>query len=262
MQTVESQGCTLHVRVDGPDDGPVVMLANSLGTDLRVWDPMIKHLPDDLRLIRYDKRGHGLSDAPHLPYAMAQLIADAAAVADAVRAEEVTFVGLSIGGLIGQGLAHARPDLVARLVLMDTAAKIGSAEMWQERIAALRQTGLSDMTDAILDRWFAPALRNDPVALAPWRNMLAQTPLAGYIGCCEAIAVTDFTSQAPALSLPVMAIVGAEDLGTTPELVAATAKLYNAPCHVIPDAGHLPCVEKPAETAAFILDFMKEHTNG
>lgn len=258
MKTVTSNGAVLHVQVDGPDTGPVVMFANSLGTDLRVWDPLLPHMPKGLRIVRFDNRGHGLSDCPAAPYDMDTLVSDAEAVVDALELTNVAFVGLSIGGLIGQGLAARRPDVMRALVLMDTAAKIGSPEMWGDRIAAVQSGGLEPMGDAILDRWFAPEMRNDATRLAPWRNMLIRTPVDGYVGCCAAIAGADFTASTAALTLPVMAMAGSEDGSTTPEMVAATAKLCNAAFHVIPDAGHLPCVEAPETVGALISDFLKE----
>lgn len=257
MQTVNVSGTTLLVSDSGPRDGRVVMFGNSLGTDHRVWDALLPHLPGDLRIVRYDKRGHGLSDCPDAPYAMETLVDDAAAIADALRLRDITFVGLSIGGLIGQGLAQRRPDLLRALVLMDTAAKIGTAEMWRERIAMVRDVGLPGMAEAVLDRWFAPALRRNAVALAPWRNMLVRTPAEGYAGCCAAIAGADFSRETAALTIPVMAMVGAADGATPPALVQATADLCRAPCHVIDDAGHLPCVEQPAAVAALLKDFLE-----
>ncbi|WP_300587891.1 3-oxoadipate enol-lactonase [Marivita sp.] len=258
MKTVTSNGAVLHVQVDGPDTGPVVMFANSLGTDLRVWDPLLPHMPKGLRIVRFDNRGHGLSDCPAAPYDMDTLVSDAEAVVDALGLTNVAFVGLSIGGLIGQGLAARRPDVMRALVLMDTAAKIGSPEMWGDRIAAVQSGGLEPMGDAILDRWFAPEMRNDATRLAPWRNMLIRTPVDGYVGCCAAIAGADFTASTAALTLPVMAMAGAEDGATTPDLVEATAKLCNAAFHVIANAGHLPCVEAPETVGALISDFLKE----
>ncbi|MCR9157247.1 MAG: 3-oxoadipate enol-lactonase [Rhodobacteraceae bacterium] len=258
MKTVTSNGAVLHVQVDGPDTGPVVMFANSLGTDLRVWDPLLPHMPKGLRIVRFDKRGHGLSDCPDAPYDMDTLVSDAEAVIDALGLQDIAFVGLSIGGLIGQGLAARRPDVMKALVLMDTAAKIGSPEMWAERIAGLRSGGIDSMADAILDRWFAPEMRDDATRLAPWRHMLTRTPIEGYIGCCAAIAGADFTESTRTLTLPVMAMAGSEDGSTTPELVEATAKLCNATFHVISDAGHLPCVEAPRKVGALVSDFIKE----
>lgn len=258
MKTVTSGGAVLHVQVDGPEAGPVVMFANSLGTDLRVWDPLLPHLPQGLRIVRFDKRGHGLSDCPPAPYDMNTLVEDAEVVADALGVSQIAFVGLSIGGLIGQGLAARRPDLIKALVLMDTAAKIGTPEMWQTRIDGVRADGLGGMADAILDRWFAPEMRNDAAALAPWRNMLSRTPVEGYVGCCAAIAGADFTASTADLAIPVMAMAGSEDGSTPPDLVRATADLCGAAFQVIDAAGHLPCVEKPAETAALITAFLKE----
>ncbi len=258
MTPITSQGVTLHTRIDGPEDGPVVMFANSLGTDLRVWDLMLPYLPDGLRTVRFDKRGHGLSDCPKAPYDMAEQVSDAEAVIDAYGLKDIVFVGLSIGGLIGQGLAARRPELLRGLVLMDTAAKIGSPEMWQERIDGLRAGGIGSMADGILDRWFAPEMRNDAARLAPWRNMLTRTPLEGYIGCCSAIAGADFTASTSVLTIPVMAMAGSEDGSTTPDMVKATADLCNGAFHVVPNTGHLPCVEAPEQAGALISDFLKE----
>lgn len=258
MQTVRNGECVLHVRVEGPADGRPVMFGNSLGTDMRVWDAMLPHLPEGLRLIRYDKRGHGLSDCPTGPYSIEMLSDDAAAVIDALDVGPVTFVGLSIGGLIGHGLAHGHGDKIKALALMDTAVRIGSPELWAERVVALRADGMAAMVEAILDRWFTAAARQDPLQMGPWRNMLLNTPLEGYIGCSQAIARADFTSGVRDLSLPIVAMAGEEDKATTPELVRETAALYRAGFHLIEKAGHLPCVEQPEDTARVITEFLKE----
>lgn len=258
MQMIPTQAGALCVRSDGPTDGRPVVLANSLGTDMRVWDALIPHLPDGLRLIRFDKRGHGLSDCPEGPYALGELVGDALAVLDHFELAEVTWVGLSIGGLIGQGIAARDPSRLRSLCLMDTAAKIGTSQMWQDRIAALQRDGMEAMVDAILERWFAKSFRADPMRLAPWRNMLLRTPLDGYVGCCHAIAGADYTDAAAGFGKPVMAMVGVEDGSTTPDIVKATADLFGAPCHAIEDAAHIPCVEKPAEVAALLAAFLKE----
>jgi len=247
------------MRDEGPRDGPVVVFANSLGTDLRIWDQVISALPEGLRIIRYDKRGHGLSDLSPTAMTIDDLAGDAEALMDALGVQGATFVGLSIGGLIGQALAAKRPDLVGRLALMDTAAKIGSAEMWNERILAVRESGIEGMADGILARWFGPGFRTaraDEYAI--WRNMLTRTPLEGYLACCAAIAAADYTTSTAKLAMPVMAMVGAEDGATPPDLVRATAELCGADCHVIGGAGHLPCVEEPGEIAALIAGFMNE----
>lgn len=256
MQTVMNEGVALHVRDEGPRDGRVVMFSNSLGTDVRVWDFLLPYLPEGLRIVRYDKRGHGLSDCPPAPYEMETLVSDAECVANALDVSDITFVGLSIGGLIGQGLASRRPDLLKALVLMDTSAKIGTAEIWSERLAALDKVGLEGMADAIMERWFcAPFRETDAVRV--WRNMVIRTPKDGYGGCSAAIMGADMRESTSKLTLPVLALVGDQDAATPPETLKATADLCGAQFELIADAGHLPCVEQPATTAAFLNAFLE-----
>lgn len=252
----------MHYRIDGPEGGagtgPTVVFANSLGTDLRLWDALLPLLPAGLRIIRYDKRGHGLSDAGDATD-IAGLAEDAAALIEAEATGRVIFVGLSIGGLIGQQLAAARPDLVRALVLSNTAAQIGTAQSWNDRITAVRTGGIAPIAEAVLERWFAAPFRATP-ELALWRNMLTRTPAEGYANACAAIAAADLTAQTAALRLPVLAIAGAEDGATPPDLVAATAALIpGAAFHAIPDTGHLPPVEAPAAYAALLNPFLEEH---
>lgn len=257
MQTISTSDITIHIRDDGPKAGRAVVFANSLGTDLRVWDALLPRLPAGLRLVRYDKRGHGLTDATPAPYSLDQLVADAEAVCDGLGLTDVTVVGLSIGGLIGQGLAAKRPDLVRALVLMDTAAKIGTAAMWQDRIDTINRDGIAALADPILERWFTPAFRAANPQFPLWRNMLTRTTVAGYAGCCAAIAGADLTESTRALRLPVMAMAGDGDGSTPPDLVRATADLCGADFHLIADAGHIPCVEQPEATAALLTDFLE-----
>lgn len=262
MKTVTRENFTLHVRDDGPRDGRVIMFANSLGTDMRVWDVLLTELPDGLRIVRFDKRGHGLSDAPPAPYTMEELVGDAEAICDDLGLTGVTFVGLSIGGLIGQGLAAKRPDLVKALVLMDTAAKIGSPEMWQQRIDAVTKGGIASMAEPILERWFSATFRHHKLAdLQLWRNMLCRTPVDGYIGCCAAIAGADLRESTAKLTIPVEALVGDEDGSTPPDLVRETAALCGADFHLIGEAGHLPCVEQPRAVAELLKDFLERTKN-
>lgn len=258
MQFVTHNETVFHIRDEGPKEGRVVMFANSLGTDLRVWDALVARLPEGLRLVRYDKRGHGLSDETPAPYTMDTLVSDAEAICDALDLTDITFVGLSIGGLIGQGLAVKRPERVKALVLMDTAAKIGSAQMWNDRIAALRAGGIASLKDAVLERWFAPAFfAGHAEELTLWGHMLTRTPLEGYIGCCAAIAGADFTAQTAAFTLPVLAMVGEADGATPPELVQQTADLCGAEFKIIAQAGHLPCVEQPQAVADLLTAFLE-----
>ncbi|WP_406870047.1 3-oxoadipate enol-lactonase [Thioclava sp. 'Guangxiensis'] len=254
MHSFDRMGRKVHYRLDGPEDAPVLVLSNSLGTDLRVWDAFLAALPGQWRVLRLDKPGHGLSDAPAADLTIAELAEDIAALCDAYGLRDLNFVGLSIGGMIGQELAATRPDLMRALVLMDTAAKIGTPEMWTTRINAIRENGIVSLEAAILERWFVPAFRKtDQFAL--WRNMLIRTDDFGYTACCAAIAAADLTESTRALTLPVMAMAGDQDGSTPPDLVRATAALCNAEFHLIDNAGHLPCVEHPKHTAELIAAF-------
>jgi len=261
MRAVRANGLTLHVSESGTRGGPAVVFANSLGTDLRLWDAVVPLMPPGLHLVRFDLRGHGLSECPPGPYAMADLAADAAGLIEALELGPVIFVGLSIGGMIAQQLALDRPDLLRAMVLSNTAARMGDPAMWRDRIDAIRARGLSSMEGAILDRWFGPAFRRtEDTAL--WGAMLARTPEEGYLGCCEAIAATDLAARLPALRLPVLAIAGRDDGASPPELVASTAHaIPGAELRILDGVGHLPCVEDPAAHAAALVPFLKEHAH-
>lgn len=247
----------LHYRVDGPDDGAPVVFANSLGTDLRLWDPILPLLPDGLRILRYDKRGHGLSTCPPAPYTMGALISDAEGLMDQLGFKEAFFVGLSIGGLIAQGLAVKRLDLVRAMVLSNTGAKIGNADIWADRIKGVREGGIESLADAVMERWFSADFRAGP-DLELWRNMLVRQEDEGYIGCSAAISNSDFYATTASLRLPTLGIAGSEDGATPPDLVRESVDLIpGSQFHLIRRAGHLPCVENPAEYARVITDFMR-----
>ena len=181
----------LHYRIDGPEDGAPVVFANSLGTDMRLWDPILPLLPAGLRILRYDKRSHGLSSCPTGPYAMGALVGDAEKLMDQLGFKDAFLVGLSIGGLIAQGLAVKRLDLVRAMVLSNTGAKIGTKDMWADRIAQVHDGGIERLADATMARWFSKAFLETP-DLELWRNMLTRQPDAGYAGCSAAISGSDF----------------------------------------------------------------------
>ncbi len=258
MKIARLSGIDLHYREDGDPDGAPVVFSNSLGTDLRLWDKVVERLPHGLRIIRYDKRGHGLSACPTSPYSMGMLVTDIERLLDHLEVQNCVFVGLSIGGMIAQGLAVKRMDLVRAMVISNTAAKIGTAEMWQDRIAAVRAGGITALSDAILERWFSKGFRaGDEIVL--WSNMLERQPDEGYMGCSAAISGTDLMAPTSGLRLPTLAIAGSEDGSTPPDLVRETADLIpGSRFHLIRGAGHLPCVEAPDEYAEVLSGFLKE----
>ncbi len=259
MNIARLTSADIHWREDGNPGGTPVVFANSLGTDLRLWDKVIGLLPqDEFRFIRFDKRGHGLSSCPAGPYALDDLVHDTEELLNTLEATSCIFVGLSIGGMIGQSIALRHPCLVKGLVLSNTAAKMGEPAMWQDRIAKIRQGGIEALADPILERWFSEDFRQTDECLA-WRHMLTRTPVEGYIGCCQAIAGTDLSAETAKLLLPVLGIGGSEDLASPPELVRATTELVQGSRYVeIAGAGHLPCVEAPDVFADHLMTYLKE----
>ncbi len=258
MNMVDLGDIRLHARVDGPEDGRPIVFANSLGTDLRLWDPILPLLPSGLRILRFDKRGHGLSDCPLAPYSMGQLVSDTERLMDHFGFRDAVFVGLSIGGMIAQGLAAKRLDLIRAVVLSNTGAKIGTRELWDSRIQGVKDHGIEGLADAVMERWFSKAFRSTP-DLSLWRNMLTRQEDAGYVGCSAAISGTDFYTSTAALRLPALGIAGSEDGATPPDLVRETVDLIpGSKFALIRKAGHLPCVEQPEEYAQILSDFIRD----
>lgn len=259
MQMIKINGVTIHYTDEGDPNGPPIVFANSLGTDFRLWDEVLPHLPKGLRIIRYDKRGHGLSDAPHPPYFMGDLVGDTATLLDALNVKNAMFVGLSIGGMIAQGLAAERPDLVRAMVLSNTGAKIGTPQIWDERIASVRSGGIAALEKGTLSRWFSYHFHNNRAdELAAWRNMLCRTTIDGYIGCSEAISGTDLYDSTARLTLPTLGIAGSEDGSTPPDLVRETVELVSGSTfRLMRGVGHLPCVEDPRAYGEILSDFIK-----
>ncbi|MDO5612692.1 MAG: 3-oxoadipate enol-lactonase [Paracoccus sp. (in: a-proteobacteria)] len=256
MHSAIINGVDLHYADDGPQGAPALVFANSLGTDLRLWDALIPHLPAGLRLVRYDKRGHGLSEETPGPYSIDLLADDAAGLIAHLGLVRPVFVGLSIGGLIGQSLALRHGGL-AGLVISNSAARIGDADMWNARVQTVLDGGIATISTATMERWFSPGFcASAKVGL--WRRMLERQPVAGYAACCQAIAAADYRDQVGALDLPVQVIGGGLDGATPPDLVRATAGLIPGAAYAqINGAGHLPCVETPADYAAILIQFLQ-----
>ena len=251
-------GVVLHVQDLGPADRPALVFANSLGTDFRIWDDVVARLADRFRIVLYDKRGHGLSDLGAPPYAMADHVDDLCGLIDHAGASEVVVCGLSVGGLIAQGLFARRPGMVKALILSDTAHKIGTAETWNQRIATVREEGLGAIADGVLKLWFTPHFHAERASeLAGCRNMLVRQPVEGYAGTCAAIRDTDHTELVKRIDVPTLCLAGDQDGSTPPALVRSMAELIpGAEFAVIEGAGHIPCIEKPEAMVALIRDFL------
>lgn len=259
VTVAHANGVVLHYRLEGPEDAPVLVFANSLGTDFRIWDDVVAALKGPYRILRYDKRGHGLSGVTPPPYSLHDThAADLVGLMDHLGLSGAVLCGLSVGGMITQAIAAMRPDLVRAMVLMDTGHKIATPEVWRDRIAAVARGGIEALADATMQRWFSNRFRENEPTLAVWRRMVVTTPEDGYVGTCHAIANADLTDSTKALTLPALCICGDEDGSTPPALMKAlTGLLQNARYVEIESAGHLPNIEHPGRIADLIDGFIQ-----
>ncbi|HCT78666.1 MAG TPA: 3-oxoadipate enol-lactonase [Micromonosporaceae bacterium] len=248
----------LHYTVDGPEDGPVLVLGSPLGTTGAVWQPQVAVLSERFRVVRYDHRGHGASPVPQGPYALADLGQDVLALLDRLDAPRVHLGGISLGGIVAIWVAAHAPERIDRLMLMCTAARLSPPEMWTERAAAVRSDGMSAITETVLGRWFTPEFAKEHPAVVGWvRRMLATSPAEGYAACCEALGTMDLTPVLSQISAPTLVIAADQDPSTPLPLVEHIAsKVPNARLEVVPDAAHLVIVEQPAKVNRLLLDFL------
>jgi len=260
MAFIRTNGVVLHHQVIGKPDAPALVFNNSLGSDFRIWQEVAPAFADRFRVVLYDKRGHGLSDAPPAPYRMDDHTDDLLALLDGLKIESAALVGLSVGGMIAQRAALRAPERVEALVLCCTAAKIGTPELWAERISAVETGGIEPIVENVLQRWFTPDFREtrkDDVA--GWRNMLVRMPTHGYAGTCAAIRDADLTADAGRIAAPTLCVAGGQDGSTPPDVVRGTASLIpGARFELIEGCGHIPCVEKPAILTQLIQNHLRE----
>ena len=265
MAFAHINGIVVHHELLGdPDAKNILVFANSLGTDFRIWLPVFDELDEDVAILVYDKRGHGLSGTGKAPYAMEDHVNDLIGLVEELDIKKAVYCGLSVGGLIAQGLYARRPDLVKALILCDTAVKIGTEDQWNSRIAAAEKDGIASISTSILQRWFTPEFHETRATdLEGYRVMLERQSVAGYTGTCAAIRDADYSADASNIKVPVMCVVGDQDGSTPPALVKATADLINGSTfEVISNCGHIPCVEQPEALAALIGKFMKRAGKG
>lgn len=244
----------LHFTDEGPQAAPAILYANSLGTDLRMWEGVTRRLA--YRAIRFDTRGHGLSATPSQDWTVEDIAADAVALLDHLHIAKATIAGCSVGGMVAQAVGIHHPTRAHALILSNTAAKIGTEESWQARISAIESAGIAAIADTILDRWFPKAFRTSPDALQ-WATMLLRADPAGYIQTCRALAKADLREGLARLTLPVLLLAGTEDQSTPPALVAQTAALIQgAQLTILQGSGHIPAIDAPEATASAIATFL------
>lgn len=246
----------VNARVDGPDSAAAVVFASSLGTTLELWDAQVEAFAGRWRVVRYDHRGHGGSPVEEEPFDVADLAGDVLSLADELGLERFSFVGLSMGGAVGQWLGANAPDRLDRLVVACTSARFGEPAQWLERAATVRAQGVASVAEAALGRWFTPEL--DAETVARYREMLCGVPAEGYAGCCEALARWDFRDQLGRIAVPTLAVAGARDPSTPPaELEAIVAGVPGARLATIEGAAHLANVERSAEFTRAVADHLE-----
>ena len=252
------EGVDLHTRIDGPVDTPPLLVVNSLGTDLASWDGQVERWARDRRVLRYDQRGHGRSVVPPGPYSIDDLGQDAVAVLDAHGVERADVCGLSLGGVVALWLAVHAPSRVRRVVLADTAARVGTAEAWQARAATVRAHGMDAVVDAVLERFFSPGFRAaEPDVVERVADGLRGTAPEGYAACCDALAAADLRSVADRATAPCLVVVGSEDVATPPTDAQTLRDLLGAAGYLeLPGSGHLANLERPADFADLVTAFL------
>jgi 3-oxoadipate enol-lactonase len=254
-------GTKLFYRIDGAANSaaPWLVLSNSLGSDVSMWTPQLVEFSKHFRVLRYDTRGHGHSDVPPGPYTIEQLTGDVIGLMDHLGIERAHFAGVSMGGLTGIGLGARYASRFERLVLCNTAAKIGSPEVWVPRAAKARNEGMLALADAVLPRWYtAVFMQRNPLVIAQARDVFVHTDKEGYASNCDAINAADLRGEAHSISAPTLVISGTHDLAATPaqgrELVASVAGAR----FVELDASHISNVELADQFTKTVVDFLLE----
>jgi 3-oxoadipate enol-lactonase len=257
---ITANGISVNYTLDGPASAPVATLSHSLATDLSMWDPQMKALTARYRVLRYDTRGHGGTEAPAAAYTLDQLADDARALLQALGIPKTHWIGLSMGGMIGQTLALKSPELFLSLSLCDTSSRIPAEAkpLWQDRIKTAQTQGMEPLVEGTIARWFtAPFREQHKDVVDPVRAMIRRTPPQGYAGCCHAISALDLTDRLPAIKLPTLIVVGEEDQGTP---VAASqaiqAKIAGSQLEILKSAAHLANMEQPEAFTKAVTSFL------
>ena len=259
MPFVDHGGCRLRYEVDGNPQGPALLFSNSLGTGVQLWEPQLPALSPYFRIIRYDTRGHGASDAPQGPYSVETLGLDAIAVLDAVAVDHAHVCGLSLGGLTAMWLAVHQPGRVQSVVLASTAARIGTTTMWDERIAQVQAFGVNSLAEAAMGRWFTDEFRKaHPEVVAAHHRMLSETPAIGYAACCAAIRDADLRSEIGAITAPALIIAGHHDPVTPPADADDMRARIPAARVALLDGAHIINAEQAAAFNAQLSAFFTE----
>jgi 3-oxoadipate enol-lactonase len=258
MPFADLNGLRTHYEVIGDATLPTLVFSHSLGVNLSMWEPQLSELAPNFRILRYDTRGHGQSSIPTGPYHVEDLGRDVLHLLDALDIERASFCGISMGGITGQWLGVNAPDRLDKLILANTAAKIGVEDAWNARIQTVLQDGLDTAIPGTLERWFTAGFRTaQPAIVAATRAMLHATTVQGYVACCAAVRDADFRSSIQAVPVPTLVIAGTHDPVTTPDDAQFLAQNISGAKYVELPAAHLSNVESSLEFNAAVLNFLK-----
>lgn len=258
MKYFESDGVRLAYQIDGPEDAPALVLLNSLGTDRRMWNPQLPWLGHELRLVRYDCRGHGASNVPEGPYTIEQLGHDLLALLDTLQIEQAHICGLSLGGMIAQWFAANYPERVDHVVFANTGARIGTLESWNTRIEAVRTGGMAAIRDTVLARFLSAGFRKQHPEVVQWvGEMLDSSNPVGYTAACAAVRDADLHDLLPQIHAPSLVIGGDLDESTPPSLVRELhAVLKGSELVIFDEVAHLSSIEQPEAFSKAVLTFL------
>jgi 3-oxoadipate enol-lactonase len=257
MPTIQSNGCPIHYEVEGAQDKPVLMFCNSLGTTLHMWDGQMPEVLKHFRVVRYDRRGHGKSGVPNGPYNMEMLGRDALAVMDAAGVDKINWCGLSMGGMVGMWLGANAPQRCNRLILSNTSAYFENKQIWNDRIALVKEKGLSAIVGGTLERWFTKDFRDrEPAKVKTIADMFLGTKLEGYIACGQAVRDMDHREIIKSIKAPTMIIAGKQDAGTTVEMAELIRKSIPGASMTLFDAAHIANVECAHDYTDAVLGFL------
>ena len=257
MPMIDANGCPIHVEVEGSVGAPVLMLSNSLGTDLHMWDDQAGEFAKHFRLVRYDRRGHGKSGVPKGPYSMERFGRDVLAILDALKIKKTSWCGLSMGGMVGQWLGANAPDRVEKLILSNCTDYYADKGPWNDRIKLVREKGLAHIVSGNMERWFTKAFRDShPQVIARFSDMFVATNVDGYLACGAAVRDMDHRTFLPKIKAPTLIIAGRHDPATTVAMAESMRDRIPGAKLAVIDAAHISNAEQPQVYCKTVLDFL------
>ncbi len=259
MPMIDADGCLLNVSVEGRDGGPTIMLSNSLGATMQMWEPQMAALTKLYRVVRYDRRGHGKSGVPAGPYSMERFGKDVLAILDDLNIEKIHWCGVSMGGMVGQWLGANAPERIEKLILANTSCYYPDPTNWLNRIKAVKESGIASIADAVIAAWLTADFRErEPQITQRMKAMLIASPVEGYIACCEALSTLDQRDLLPRITAPTLVIAGRHDMSTPVEAsVFIRSHIPNASMTLL-DAAHISNVEQSHNFTEAVVGFLTQ----